>query len=359
MEPLLSRESAPSVPPPPPPERTFPLREHGIRRVLVCLDRSPFSELCIPYALCLCRTFGATLTLLHVLEDRTDRVGPQSGPHGVDPVGWELSRREASDYLERWEHQTKEVLGPRVETRLEQGRPADRITALSSELDADVTVLGGRGENGVAAWDLGSTVQQVLAVAGGSVLVVHSAAPANGVGFPRRILLPLDGSPRTESILPTASRLAQEYGSELLLVHVVDEPRPTRVLRAPQDLELAHELARRLEVSARRYLEQLRGGLARDGAGVRCIVERSADKNQCLLGLEERESVDLVILSAHGTTCNAARPFGSVTGHLLAHSTSALLVLQDMPRSIASRPGHSADEADAPALRASYAPGPT
>jgi nucleotide-binding universal stress UspA family protein len=358
MEPLRSLESDTAVPTPVSPERAVPLREHGIRRVLVCLDRSPFSELCVPYALCLCRTFGATLTLLHVLEDRTERVGPQSGPHSVDPVGWELARREASDYLERWERQTKAVLGPGVDTRLEQGRPADRISALSGELGADVTVLGGRGENGVAAWDLGSTVQQVLAVAGGSVLVVHSAAPADGAGFPRRILLPLDGSPRTESVLPTAARLAHEYGAELLLVHVVDEPCPTSVLRAPHDLELAHELARRLEASARRYLEQLRGGLAREGAVVRCFVERSADKNQCLLGLEEPEQVDLVILSAHGTTCNAARPFGSVTGHLLAHSTRALLVLQDMPRRVASRPVDGGDEEGAPALRASYAPGP-
>lgn len=334
-----------------------PVPQRGIRRVLVCLDRSPFSEVCLPHAICISKTFGSALTLLHVLEARHERLGPRSGPHSTDAVGWEITRHEASEYLERLERQAAELSGRPVDVRLEQGHPAERITALARELGADLTVLGSHGEGGVAAWNLGSTVQQVLAVARGSVLVARSSSPAPSTVCPRRILVPLDGSARTESVLPTATRIANAHGAELVLVHVVDEPQPTGVLRVAEDLELARELATRLESRARRYLQRIRDPLTREGMPVRALVLRHLDGRQALLELAKSERIDLVVLSAHGATCNAARPFGSVTAHLLAHSMVPLLVLQDLPEPELQRAGDVIDEEVAPPLRASYAPG--
>jgi nucleotide-binding universal stress UspA family protein len=328
-------------------------QDYGIRRVLVCLDRSRFSEVCLPYAICVSKTFGSALTLLHVLDARHKRSGPQS----TDALRWEISRREVSEYLERLQRQASKLTGQRVDVRLEQGHPAERITALARELGSDLTVLGSHGEGGVAAWHLGSTVQQVLAVARGSVLVARSSSPAPSEVCPRRILVPLDGSPRTESVLPTATRIANANGAELLLVHVVDEPQATAVLRTAEDLGLARELATRLESSAQRYLDHIRDQLARDGASVRALVIRHLDGQQALLELAQREHIDLVVLSAHGITCNAAHPFGSVTAHLLAYSVVPLLVLQDLSEAETQQTGDVVDEEVAPPLRASFAPG--
>jgi nucleotide-binding universal stress UspA family protein len=338
------------------PPQALPAREHGIRRVLVCLDRSPFSEVCLPYALCISKTFGSALTLLHVLEAPHERSGPRSGPRSTDALGWEISRREASEYLQRVERQATELSGQHVDVRLEQGHPAERIAAIAHEIGADLTVLASHGEGGVAAWNLGSTVQQVLAVARGSVLVARSSSTNPTVASLKRILVPLDGSPRTESVLPIAARIAKTHGAELVLVHVVAEPQPTGVLRAAEDVELARELATRLEARAQRYLDHLRDRLAREGASVRALVIRRIDGHQVLLELMQTEQVDLVVLSAHGTTCNAARPFGSVTAHLLAHSVVPLLVLQDLPEPDLQRVGDVFEEEVAPPLRASFAP---
>jgi nucleotide-binding universal stress UspA family protein len=339
-----------------PPTHATPGQERGIRRILVCLDRSPFSEVCLPYAVCISRTFGSALTLLHVLEAQHERSGPRSGPHSTDAVGWEISRREAHEYLEGIERQAMEQCGQRVDVRLEQGRPAERILALARELGTDLTVLGSHGESGVGAWSLGSTVQQVLAVTGGSVLVARSSSPAPSSVCPTRILVPLDGSPRTESVLPTAARIAQANGAELVLAHVVDEPQATAVCAA-EDLELARELAAHLESRARGYLDRLRDQLAREGASVRTVVIRRMDGRRALLELIQKEGIDLVVLSAHGATCNATQPFGSVTAYLLAHSTVPLLVLQDLPEPELQRVGNVVDEEVAPPLRASFAPG--
>ncbi len=313
----------------------------------MCLDRSPLSEAGLPYAIFLARTFGSRLTLLHVMQPMHEDV-----PHTTDALGWEIARHEASAYLERLQEQAARASGQTVDTRLEQGHPADRISSVARQLRADVTVLGSHGHGGATAWHLGSTVQQVLAVARTSVLVVRPGLPDLVEVAPKRILVPLDGSVRTESVLPVAARVAQTHGAELLLAHVVLEPLPSAMLTAVEDLELARHLASRLEAGAKRYLEQLRAQLPRD-IKVRTVVIRHPDQRQSLLELSRREQSDLVVLSAHGAICNRERSFGSVALYMLTHSKTPLLVLQDLPEA------ELADEAGqepAPPLRASYPP---
>jgi len=72
---------------------------------------------------------------------------------------------------------------------------------------------------------------------------------------------------------------------------------------------------------------------------VRTLVLRSADEKQTLLEVSQKERCDLVVVAAHGSTCNPALTCGSVTAHLLAHSAVPLLVLQDLPRLRAARAG--------------------
>jgi nucleotide-binding universal stress UspA family protein len=89
---------------------------------------------------------------------------------------------------------------------------------------------------------------------------------------------------------------------------------------------------------ANAYLGQLQNNLAPEVRAVRTTVIRSADPCQSLLELSERERVDLVVLSAHGSTCNRERSFGGVATYLLAHSTVPVLVLQDLLESDGHRP---------------------
>jgi len=259
---------------------------------------------------------------------------------------------EAGAYLERL-GETSRASGLRVDLRLEQGHPAERINSVARELGADLIVLGSHGEEGLTAWNLGSTAQQVLEVARASVLIARSADRAPQPWGPKRILLPLDGSLRAECVLPTAARIAKAHGAEILLAHVVLEPCATAMLRAGGDLDIARDLAARLESSAVRYLDNLCDQLRREGHLARPLVMRRADTRQSLIDITAKEAVDLVVLSAHGSTCNAACPFGSVTAHLLAHLSLPLLILQDLQMETEQ----GSVENSAPRLRASYTPG--
>jgi nucleotide-binding universal stress UspA family protein len=328
-----------------------PLREsHAIRRILVCIDRSALSEACLQQAIAVSTSLGSAITLLHVMQPPHERPGE----HATDVVEWEIARQEASSFLERLAREGATASEQHVDTRLEQGHPAERITAVAQELDADLAVLGSHGKRGKAAWTLGSTALQALAVARGSVMIARPNLAGDGAVSPKRLLVPLDGSLRAESVLPTAARIAKKHGASLVLVLVVREPVPTAVLHSQEDLEAARILANRLEANGKGYLEGLGDHLVREGASVRTLVLRHTDERQCILDLSQREGTDLIVLSAHGATCNSELPFGSVTTHLLTHSVVPLLVLQDLRDS--SLRGREREES-APPLRASYAAG--
>jgi nucleotide-binding universal stress UspA family protein len=324
-------------------------REH---RILVCLDRSKSAEVCVPHAVSLAKTFGSAITLVHVMEPPHQHSGLQAN----DALGWEISRQEAQRYLERLAETVTRDLGRPVDTRLEQGRPAERLVDLAGELGADLSVLGNRGEGVGSALTLGSTVQQVLALARSSVFIAHSSSIVPAAVTPTRILVPLDGSPRTESVLPSVARIASTYGAEVLLVHIVQEPLATALLRASDDMELARKLSKRLESGAMRYLDELQRQLAREVHTVRTLVIRGVNEYQSLLETSQKERTDLMVLSAHGSGCDSTQSFGSVTAYLLTHSTIPLLVLQDLPAKELHPLRHANERPTPPSLRASYGP---
>lgn len=332
------------------PSRPSDSKLHG-RRILVCLDRSAFSEVCVPYAVSFAKAFGSDITLLHVMQPHQEQSGPQ--PH--DALSWEISRQEAQGYLEKFGKEASLALGHPVSVRLEQGHPAERIVDLAHEIGADLTVLGSHGEDGITPWTLGSTVQQVLAIAHNSVLIAPSSSTGSIAVTPRRILVPLDGSLRSESVLPAATHLASAHDADILLVHVVQEPLPTPLLHAAEGVELAQKLAVRVELAAKRYLQHLQERLAHQGTSVHTLVVRHANERQCLLDIARKEQTDLIILSAHGAACDSARSFGSVTTFLLTHSIVPLLVIQDLPEGDLHRAQDIDAKLESPHLRASYA----
>lgn len=305
----------------------------------------------MPYAISIAKTFASDLTLTYVMQPPHEHRGPQL----TDALGWEIARQEAHAYLEQHQQETSRSLGRPVDVRLEQGHPAERIVGLARELRADLTVLGSHGEGGVTEWNLGSTVQQVLAVIRGSILIAHASSSAPSVVVPKRILVPLDGSLRTEAVLPTTARIASTFGAELVLVHVVQEPIASAVLYTDEDMELAKRLAAHLVSRAERYLEGVRDRIAHEVPLVRTLVVRHPNERQCLLELSRQEHVDLFIVSAHGAACDPARTFGSVTAHLVTHSVLPVLVLQDLPPDLLEWP-HDMGEQLAPPLRASFPP---
>ena len=299
----------------------------GFHRVLVCLDRSESAEAVLPLATYLARLDHAPMTLLHVLEGLPDGAAVRA----TDAIEWEVARHEARSYLDSLSERAVE-LGVDAQCQIAEGSAAHAVAASAAELDADLLVLSTFGESGPDAWSLGGTAQKILALGRAAMLVVppHDRRPVPHVP-PRRILVPLDGSLRGESVLPTAIRLARADRSEIVLGHVVPAPVRTEVLSTPDDLALAHDLADRMAARASAYLDRIRSQLVAAGVRTSASVSHAADHREGLVALAAAERVDLIVMSAHGSVCNPRRPFGSVTSHVIAHSTAPVLVIQDLP----------------------------
>jgi nucleotide-binding universal stress UspA family protein len=294
-----------------------------IRHALVCLDRTPASEVCLPYANVIADAFDARLTLTHVIPSASSSGGTWSR---ADVLEWEIARREADRYLDHARELLTARIGAPVETVVNQGTPADRIALTVREVGADLAIVAGHPALAVRGRPIGATVQRLLGSTSASVLVVHGASAAP----PRQIVVPLDGSARTECVLPTVIALARTCDAEVTLAHVVQQ-RPTSAMFArPADVVLAQQLAVRMRESAEEYLLRIRSRELRDLPRVRSIARARTDERRALLELATQVHADLIVLAAHGASCDAADPCGSATSYLLAHACTPLLVLQDV-----------------------------
>lgn len=302
----------------------------ALRHIVVALDGSTTAECVLPYVVAIARETDARVTLLRVLEVGG---GTASARQHIDAVEWEMARAESHAYLSSVAARLQaEELSPAVE--LVQGRAAEQITLFAKRQAVDLIVLATHGDGGVDPVSLGSTVQKVIAGAPTSMLIVPGAdrpAAAPLTVRLQRMLLPLDCSQRAECILPAATDLARRHDAELILAHVVAEPEmPRRMGPSQEDLELAQRLVDRNRRAAQRYLRDLQARLAGVSERVQvrlCVAPRRA---QTLHDLAQREGIDLVILSAHGSTGDAHQRYGALAAEFLQAGYGPVLILQDL-----------------------------
>jgi len=315
-------------------QRGSPTPSAPFRRIAVCVDGSEMSEVVVFHAAKVASAFGVPLTILRVLEpdSNVDAIPP-------DPLDWDVRQREARACLER----LVPLAGRDVDVQWEliQGRAAEQICGFALQHGADLTVLASHGEHGRSVWALSSTARKLVDGVPGSLLLV----PADGdrregsAARYRRIMVPLDGSARAESVLPIATRLANVHEADLLIAHVIPAPELTKVgpLTA-QDLELEQRVVARNERVARSYLDQILARLSEAGLAARTVISRGGDARTGLARLVRREGADLVILSAYGRRGPRGTPYGSVAAHLLTHAAVPLLVSRERPRRVLRRP---------------------
>jgi nucleotide-binding universal stress UspA family protein len=186
-----------------------------------------------------------------------------------------------------------------------------------------------------------------------SVLVVPArAAEGRRIGDVqmRRLLVPLDCSPRAECVLPLATALARAHGADVILAHVVPEPEmPRRLPPSAEDLAVVSRLTERNRLEAERYLGDLRGRLVDQKIRVGTRVKVASRRARAIRAMAEEADVDLVLVSAHGHTGDPRERYGSVAARLLEGNRRPIIVLQDLgsgreptpgEEAARSRPGH-------------------
>jgi nucleotide-binding universal stress UspA family protein len=176
-------------------------------RILVPVDGSSFSNQILPVASTIARTTGAQLVVYRAV-DKSDR------------------RAEAEADLQT----LADACGARAICTEVHGTVAEAILEEAQRVPATLVAITSHGRSGVMRAVLGSTALNVLRTGGNPILVYrpreHAPGSAAAGGPIERIIVPLDGSPMSESIIPQAAELARELKARVVVVSVLD-PSPS------------------------------------------------------------------------------------------------------------------------------------
>jgi nucleotide-binding universal stress UspA family protein len=143
----------------------------------------------------------------------------------------------------------------------------------------------------------------------------------------RHILVPLDGSPRAEQVLPVAAQVARAFQGTITLLRVVDLAHNAISYGIGAPYITQRLIEDELSV-ARSYLEQWRHNRALAGTIVQKRVV-SGDPATAIIAQAAELSSDLVVISSHGYTGMKRWLLGSVAEKVARHSCAPVLILRD------------------------------
>lgn len=145
-------------------------------RILVPTDFSPASDAALGYARRLAARFGASLHLLHVLEDPS--VGGAFGSESYLADSPDMRTARLNDARERLAHRVMPDDRSQVHATPEVifGRSAQTIVDYAADGDVDVIVMGTHGRSGMAHLLMGSVAESVIRTAPCPVLTVRDVA---------------------------------------------------------------------------------------------------------------------------------------------------------------------------------------
>lgn len=276
-----------------------------LQRLLVPVDFSGSSTAALHRALDLAERTGAEVHVLHVvpgapaaLDDEASTVPPED--RTFYQRAWARADGELTAYFRR------EHIGHDVRRVLSHGHPAEVVLGYAEAQEVDLIVMGTHGRRGVRRFLLGSVAEEVLRRADVPVLVV----PENALGRTPllHVLAPTDFSVASCLALSTATALADLYGAQLDLLHVVE---PVAFLPLLTGVRTSYDLFPDLETQAQERLDALNDDSESIRRAGRHVAEGRAA--EAVLDFVKQHGVDLVVMGKHGQGAVEHALVGSAT----------------------------------------------
>jgi nucleotide-binding universal stress UspA family protein len=142
------------------------------------------------------------------------------------------------------------------------------------------------------------------------------------------ILVPLDGSPRAETILPHVVAMADRYQATIHLFRVVEPPSMVPDANAMHPVQDPQE-AQRLHNRAQEYLSGLAAELRHKDLEVHLRLGHGPVV-EAILQAAETEAIDLIAIASHGRSGLSRVFYGSVAAGLLQRIDRPLLLIRSV-----------------------------
>ena len=291
----------------------------GFRSVLCSIDFSDQSGRALQFAAAIARRGNAVLRVLYV-NDPLLVASAAAALHDR-----QLTRQSAKELQTFIRATLSSRAGgrPRITPFVTIGTPADQILKAASQHASDLIVLGTHGLTGAHRLIMGSTTLSVLQRATVPVLAIPGGndPPTTAVSpsWPgRQILAAIDLEGALKSEAESAARIAQWFGSTLLLAHVVS------TIAAPAWMAAALSASERIRVAqAQRKLEALAAVARRHvETDVRLTCGDVADE---IAALAAGGRTQLLLTALHDRRRWLGAKRGSISYHVLSHAVAPVL----------------------------------
>jgi nucleotide-binding universal stress UspA family protein len=187
-----------------------------VRRVLAPTDLSDSDATPLRYASLLSERLGASLTVMYADPILYPGERIPSDPHDEERLRQQIEQR-----LCEW------VLGKKHETLVIPGQPVASILHAAGERNADLIVMGTHARRGFHRALLGSVAEGVLHGSECPVVTVSQRLrPHEGAVSISKMICPVNFSDTAYASLRWASRMASTFGTELVVVHVIEPDAP-------------------------------------------------------------------------------------------------------------------------------------
>ena len=307
------------------------------KRILVPLDGSARAEQAIPIAARIAHALGDSVILLRVATAPVD-TGKYSTTSGYVEEAVDADLAGATSYLENIA-ESKELDGITTEVKTFIGAVAPTILSAAQSFHANIIVMCSHGYTGFKRWALGSVADKVTRHSPIPVLVLREGGPvpATAEHQPVRVLVPVDGSTLSETVLEPAAYLAAALAEAtsqqgaLHLLRVVDLPASGGKFKS--DAHIDTGLKEQVKHEDEEYLASLvnrlsEGDLAYLDLAITCSIEADPDVAEAIVKKAEQDMFDFIAIATHGRGGVQKWAMGSVAGRVLHATRLPLLIMR-------------------------------
>ncbi len=288
-------------------------------KILVPLDGSELAEVTLWYGARLAGRLHSTLTLVYVTPSDELTSPYMYECYLKDTVG--RLKADAKKYA-------KETGGGdiTVDYKILKGDPAEEIVDYADKAKNDLIILSTQGKSGIKRWAMGNVANKVLRATRKQVLLIRAKGTKPDVYKEKlvKVLVPVDGSRESESILRFITYLAVELKLELTLLH----------LWAGDPSEyLTMEIIKQKEKSKKQqkaYVDRLGNRLKAKGLNVKAVFQEVWQGHEAeeIIDLAEEGKYSLVAMATHGRSGVGRWIFGSNADKVLNEGSTPLLLVR-------------------------------
>jgi nucleotide-binding universal stress UspA family protein len=287
--------------------------------VIACLGDETTPIHLIKHAQAVAMSLGGNLKLLHVIEP------PQNTGMLSDPIEWEISRQETRASIERLATKL-ERHGGKIGLEVLEGNLIDQICSCIAKRPFDITAFFRYSAGGSRS---ASSIKRIVESDTGSILMIPADVAGQGADHYTRIVVPLDGSSRAESVVPKAIRIVKANNAELVLCHVTPNAGLTQIAPADAEaLKIADQVSRRNKRVASEYLRRVESQIEVCGVRTSSVIVVGDDVRRALTKELERQQASLVILSSHGQSGHIDAAVGDIAGFVLNRCSVPVLMIR-------------------------------